>query len=151
MADIYDVHDIVEIDKKGMTQSLFRATIEDFEVIPKIRLPLTMKWSKAGKRYLSMKANLAYELRRHFGFNRDKLDVLLSLSCAIHYKDRRKRDVDNSVGAIMDALQYADPSKGLEAIIENDHQIRELKKCNIFYDGKARLVIELRIYGGALG
>lgn len=123
---------------------LFRATIEDFEVIPKIRLPLTMKWSKAGRRYLSMKANLAYELRRHFGFRRDILKEELSLSCAIHYKDRRKRDVDNSVGAIMDALQYEDKSKGLSPIIENDHQIRELRKCNIFYDGKARVVIELR-------
>lgn len=127
-----------------MRASLFHAVIEDFEVIPKIRLPLKMKWSKAGQRYLSMKANLAYELRRHFGFRRDTLKDILSLSCAIHYKDRRKRDCDNSIGAIMDALQYKDESKGILPIIENDHQIRELKKCNIFYDGKARLVIELR-------
>lgn len=124
---------------------LFRATIEDFEVIPKIRLPLTMKWSKAGKRYLSMKANLAYELRRHFGFRRETLQGLLSLSCAIHFNNKRKRDIDNSVATLMDALQYADPSKGILPIIENDHQIRELKKCNIFYDGKARVVIELRL------
>lgn len=127
-----------------MKASLFSATIEDFEIIPKIRLPLKMKWTKAGKRYLSMKSNLAFELRQRFGFNREILQGLLSLSCAIHYKDRRKRDCDNSIGAIMDALQYRDDSKGILPIIENDHQIRELKKCNIFYDGKARLVVELR-------
>ena len=129
---------------EGMRASLFHAVIEDFEVIPKIRLPLKMKWSKAGKRYLSMKANLAYELRRHYGFNRDKLDGQLSLSCAIHFNNNRKRDIDNAVATLMDALQYSDPSKGIYAIIENDHQIRELKKCNIYYDGRTRVVIELR-------
>ena len=127
-----------------MKNSLFSCTIEDFEVIPKIRLPLKMKWSKAGQRYLSMKANLAYELRRHYGFNRDKLDGLLSLSCAIHFNNNRKRDIDNAVATLMDALQYSDPSKGIYAIIENDHQIRELSKCNIFYDGKSRLIVTLR-------
>lgn len=127
-----------------MSDVLFRATIEGFEIIPKIRLPLKMKWSQSGQRYLCMKENLAYELRGHFGFRRDTLEGLLSLSCAIHYINKRKRDVDNSVGAIMDALQYCDASKGIYPIIENDHQIRELKKCNIFYDGKARVVVELR-------
>ena len=127
-----------------MKTSLFSCTIEDFEVIPKIRLPLMMKWSKAGQRYLSMKANLAYELRRRYGFNRDKLDGLLSLSCAIHFNNKRKRDIDNAVATLMDALQYSDPSKGIHAIIENDHQVRELSKCNIFYDGKSRLTVTLR-------
>lgn len=127
-----------------MRTNLFKATIEDFEIVPKIRLPLKMKWTKQGKRYLSMKTELAYELRKQFGFNRDTLTDLLSLSCEIHYKDKRKRDCDNSIGSIMDALQYSDASKGIMAIIENDHQIREISKCRVFYGSAAKVVIELK-------
>lgn len=119
-----------------MANCLFRATIEDFEVIPKIRLPLKMKWSKAGKRYLERKEQLAWMLKKHFNGS-EPMSCNISLSCAIHLNHKRRTDLDNLIGFVGDSLQYA-------GIIADDRQIIELKKCNVFRDGKARLVIELR-------
>lgn len=115
---------------------LFRATIEGFEVIPKIRLPLTMKWSKAGRRYLERKEQLAWILKKHFNFDAP-IDYDVSLSCAIHLNHRRRTDLDNLIGFVGDSLQYA-------GVILDDRQIIEFKKCNLFRGKKARLIVELR-------
>ena len=115
---------------------LYRAVIEDVEVIPKIRLPLKMKWSKAGQRYLQHKEELAWMLKKHFMFT-EPIDCNVSISCAIHLKHRRRTDLDNLLGYVFDCLQHA-------AVILDDKQIVELKKCNVFRDGKARLIVELR-------
>ena len=119
-----------------MKSVLFRATIEDVEIIPKIRLPLKMKWSKAGKRYLQHKEELAWLLKKHFMFT-EPITCNVSMSCAIHLKHRRRTDLDNLIGYVLDSLQYA-------GVIKDDRQIVELRKCNVFRDGKARLIIELR-------
>ena len=119
-----------------MRNVLFRATIEDFEIIPKIRLPLTMKWSKAGKRYLERKEQLAFLLKKHFMFN-EPITCNVSISCAIHLRHKRRTDLDNLLGYVFDSIQYA-------GIIADDRQIVEIRKSNVFRDGKARLVIELR-------
>jgi len=115
---------------------LYRAVIEDVEIIPKIRLPLKMKWSKAGQRYLQHKEELAWLLKKHFMFS-EPITCNVSMSCAIHLKHRRRTDLDNLIGYVLDSLQYA-------GVIKDDRQIVELKKCNVFRDGKARLIVELR-------
>jgi Holliday junction resolvase RusA-like endonuclease len=119
-----------------MTNILYRAIIEDVEIIPKIRLPLKMKWSKQGKRYLEHKEQLSWMLKKHFKFI-EPIDYNVSISCAIHLAHRRRVDLDNLLGYVFDSLQYA-------GVIKDDRQIVEVKKCNVFRDGCARLVVELR-------
>ena len=119
-----------------MTNKLFSVTIEDFEIIPKIRLPLKMKWTKAGRRYLERKEQLAFMLKKRFKYN-EPITCNISLSCAIHLNHKRRTDLDNLIGFLCDSLQYA-------GIIADDRQIIELSKCKVFRDGKARVVIELR-------
>lgn len=119
-----------------MKASLFHATIEDFEVIPKIRLPLKMKWTKAGKRYLERKEQLAFIFKQHF-MEREPITCNVSMSCAIHLNHKRRTDLDNLIGFVSDSLEYS-------GVISNDQQIIELKKCNVYRDGKARLIVTLR-------
>ena len=115
---------------------LFSATIEEFEGVPKIRLPLKMKWSKEGQRYLSTKQALAWELKKCY-HGKDPMTFEMSLSCAIHLRHRRGIDIDNAVGFLMDSLQYA-------GIVENDKWIKELRKVNLFQGKVNRVVVELR-------
>lgn len=123
--------------------TLFSATIEDFELTPKIRLPIKMKWSKQGQKYLKMKEALAWSLQKYYqGVEPVAFEV--SMSCAIHLKHRRRVDLDNLTGSIMDALQYQDDSKGIKPIILDDRQIKELKKVNLFQGKVNRVVVELR-------
>lgn len=126
-----------------MKPVLFQATIEDFEIIPKIRLPLTMKWSKQGQRYLKMKEVLAWKLREYYQ-GADPMAFEVSMSCAIHLKHRRRCDLDNLAGSLMDALQYRDDSKGIKPIILDDRQIKEFKKVNLFQGKVNRVVVNLR-------
>lgn len=123
--------------------TLFSATIEGFELTPKIRLPIKMKWSKQGQRYLKMKEDLAWKLREHYQ-GMDPLAFKISMSCAIHLKHRRRIDIDNLIGAVMDALQYRDDSKGIKPIILDDRQIKEFKKVNLFQGNINRIVVSLR-------
>ena len=119
-----------------MKASLFHAVIEDFEVIPKIRLPLKMKWTKAGKRYLERKEQLAFILKQHFKLS-EPITCNVSMSCAIHLNHKRRVDLDNLVGFCQDSLQYS-------GVIKDDRQIIELSKCNVYRDGNSRLIVTLR-------
>ena len=121
---------------------LFRAMIEGFELMPKIRLPrFNQTRFKRGRpnrytKYLDMKKALAWEFKKAYTSNLP-LQGELSLSCSIHLKHRRKTDLDNCIGSVLDALQYA-------GIIDDDSQIKEFGRCVLFQDGVARVVVELR-------
>lgn len=118
--------------------SLFNCTIEDFGLIPKRRSPNKTKFREGSpeQKYLQNKEDLAWLLKSKYKGKTITDD--LSLSCGIHLSHRRKTDLDNLVGTIMDSLQYA-------GIIENDSQIREFGKCNIYQGKTNRIIICLKL------
>ena len=116
--------------------TLFRAVIENFNIIPKVRMTQGSKWSKQAKRYLENQTALAWEMKKlcPAGFC---IDYPVELSFIIHRPNRRRVDTDNCLKSIQDALQQA-------RIIKDDYLIQGYGKSRLWYDGKARVVIELR-------
>ena len=115
---------------------LFRATIEGMTIIPYVRMTQRSKWSKPARRYLNSQEQLAWQLKKHWT-GKDGIDYPVEISYAAHFPTKHHRDNDNVLKALQDALQYA-------GIVINDKWIQGTGKTRIYYDGKARLVIELR-------
>jgi Holliday junction resolvase RusA-like endonuclease len=119
-----------------MKEILFRAIIEDFILIPCVRMTQASKWSKRARQYLVSQQSLAWEFRKHCvkGFF---IDYPVELTFSIHRPNKRKVDADNCIKSIQDALQ-------LSGIVINDNLIQGYGKSRMFFDGKARLIVELR-------
>lgn len=115
-----------------MSDIIFTCTVEDFALIPKRRCPNKTKYRKGSpeQKYLANKEALAWEFKSKF--KGKTITGSLSLSCGIHLSHRRIVDLDNLTGTIKDALQDA-------GVIENDHQIKEFDKINM-YQGKINRV-----------
>ena len=115
---------------------LYRAVIEGFIVIPYFRMTQRSKWTKPAKRYLDNQALLAWHLSQKW-YGKEAIDYPVEISYAVHFPTRHSRDNDNVLKAIQDALQYA-------GIVINDKWIQGTGKTRIHFDGKARLIVELR-------
>ena len=115
---------------------LYRAVIEGFTVIPYVRMTQRSKWTKPAKRYLDNQASLAWHLSQKW-HGKEAIDYPIEISYAVHFPTRHSRDNDNVLKAINDALQYA-------GIVINDKWIQGTGKTRIYFDGKARLIVELR-------
>ena len=115
---------------------LYRAVIEGFTVIPYFRMTQRSKWSKPARRYLDNQETLAWFFKKNW-HGTDPIDYPIEISYAVHFPTKHSRDNDNVLKAIQDALQYA-------GIVKNDKWIQGTGKTRIYFDGKARLIIELR-------
>lgn len=115
---------------------LYRAVIEGFIVIPYVRMTQRSKWSKPAKRYLDSQEQLAWHFKKTW-HGKEAIDYPVEISYAIHFPTKHSRDNDNCLKAVQDALQYA-------GIVANDKWIQGTGKTRVYFDGKARLIVELR-------
>lgn len=117
-----------------MKTVLFRATVENIEIVPYVRMTQSSKWNKQSRRYLDSQAALAWQFKQCWNGN-GPIDYPVEISYAVH----RKRWADNSniLKALEDALQYA-------GIVENDRWIEGTGRTRTYRDKKSRVVIELR-------
>ncbi|MBI5193255.1 MAG: RusA family crossover junction endodeoxyribonuclease [Nitrospirae bacterium] len=115
---------------------LFKATIENFVLLPKTRMTQRSLWNKRSMRYLENLKALALELKKQcpIGFY---INYPVELSFSVHRPTRHRIDADNCLKSIQDALQQA-------KIIENDSLIQGYGKSRLWFDGKARVIVELR-------
>lgn len=117
---------------------LFQATIEDFTMIPKVRMTQRSKWTKAAKRYLASQEALATLFKAAYG-TKDPIDEPCIISFSVHLPHRRRIDSDNIDKALRDSLEYA-------GVITNDYLIRGTDHTRLHQKSKgtARVVVSLK-------
>lgn len=115
---------------------LYEATVEDFTVIPYVRMTRKGKWkNKRAQRYLETQSALAWEFKAQ-NKRKEPIDEPCVLSYTVHLPHKRRVDDDNIRKALQDALQYA-------GVIENDCLIKGTDKTRTWQDGKNRIVVVL--------
>src|SRR5574337_1759923 len=115
---------------------LFKAVIDNFTLIPKVRTTQASKFLPRAKRQLDNQSQLAWELKRFWNGN-SAIDYPVEIIFSVHLPHRRRVDIDNLLKSIMDALQYA-------GIIENDSIIKGICRSRIFHDGASRVEVSLK-------
>lgn len=93
-----------------MPKVLFSTIIEDFHLIPKMRLTQKGKYSPRAKRYYENQNSLAWRFKQSWFYNfrgRKSIDFPIKLEFCIWVKDKRVKDIDNLCGAIMECLKKA--------------------------------------------
>lgn len=115
---------------------LFCCTINDFQVIPYVRMTQKGKFvKKRAQDYLGNQDALAWEFRR--AHRREKsINGELELSFTVHLPHKRLVDTDNVLKALQDALQRS-------GVIGNDCQVKGYGKSRLYQDGQAKVSVEL--------
>lgn len=118
--------------------TLFQATIEDFVVVPYVRMTQKTKWRPGPQRYLKSQRDLAWLFKEAYKGG-DPIDVPCIISFSVHLPHNRGVDSDNVDKALRDSLQYA-------RVIENDRLIRGTDQTIVHQKAKgpARVVVSLK-------
>lgn len=121
---------------------LFQATIEDFTMVPYVRMTQKNKWRPGPQRYLKSQQDLAWLFKAAYKKSMP-IDVPCIISYSVHLPHNRGVDEDNIGKALRDALQYA-------RVIENDKLIRGSNKTILHQKAKgpARVVVSLKALEG---
>lgn len=136
-----DHSNLMEIQKKEMRMNnLFSITIEDFHMIPAVRMTgKSIYGSRTRKRtmaYLDNKRALAWLFKQaHKG---ETITTPCILSFAVHLPHRRIVDVDNIQKTIQDALQDAQ-------VVSNDHLIKGTDKTRLYQKAKGPARVEVTL------
>lgn len=117
---------------------LFQATIEDFTMIPKVRMTQRSKWTKAARRYLASQEALATLFKAAYG-QKYPISIPCIISFSVHLPHKRRVDSDNIDKALRDSLQRA-------GVIEDDYLIRGTHNTILHQKSKgpARVVVSLK-------
>lgn len=117
---------------------LFQATIEDFAMVPYVRMTQKNKWSSTAQRYLRSQRDLAWVFKAAYK-NSYPIDEPCLISFSVHLPHRRVVDSDNIDKALRDALQYG-------RVVSNDKLIRGTDKTILHQraGGPARVVVSLK-------
>ena len=121
-----------------MTDILFQATIDEFEMVPYYRMTQKTKWKPGAQRYLKSQRDLAWMFKAAYKKSKP-IDVPCIISYSVHLPHNRGVDEDNIGKALRDALQYG-------RIILNDKLIRGTNKTILHQKAKgpARVVVSLK-------
>lgn len=106
-------------------------------------------WRSVGKRVLISKEGRQYRENVGFsllnaGYRRGlSMSGRLAVNIALHPPDRRRRDLDNVLKSLLDAMQHA-------GVYEDDSQIDRIsiERCGVLAGGLARVEVCAR-HGGA--
>ena len=117
--------------------TIFQAIIDGIELVPKQRMTGRSRFLKRSQRYLQTKKALAWEMKKR-NERKKPYEGKVILTCSIHLTHRRRVDLDNAVGAVMDALQYA-------GIIQDDRQVVAFTDCWLYQKSpKPRIAVKLQ-------
>lgn len=119
-----------------MKEILYRAIIEDFTLVPYVRMTQKSKWSKNARRYLDNQQSLAWEFKKHCP-GTFCIDYPVEISFQVHRPTKHRADFDNCLKALQDALEHS-------GILRNDFWIQGSGKSRIWFDGTAKVIVELR-------
>lgn len=127
-----------------MSDILFQAVIEGFEVKPKVRMTQRSKWSPRARVYLESQETLAGLLRTAYT-GREPISEPCILSFSVHLTHRRRVDVDNIQKAIQDSLQYCPETDPRGPVIKDDHLIHGTDRTRMWKGAKkARVEVTLK-------
>jgi len=107
------------------------------KIVPKARMNTQGKATKRSRDYLESQKSQAWVYKQQAkkqGWNTPDHDKCLSISAFFFFKDDRVRDIDNLLGAVQDAIQYA-------GLIENDKQIKVIQDCAVFNNSEKNMVL----------
>lgn len=120
---------------RPMSKMLFLAY--EGRIVPKARMNTQGKATKRSRDYLESQKSQAWVYKQQAkeqGWNIPDHDECLSISAFFFFKDDRVRDIDNLLGAVQDAIQYA-------GLIENDKQIKVIQDCAVFNNSENDMVL----------
>lgn len=117
---------------------LFQATIEDFTMVPYVRMTQKNKWRPGPQRYLKSQQDLAWLFKAAYTKSKP-IDEPCIISFSVHLPHRRRVDSDNIDKALRDSLQHA-------GVITDDYLIRgtDYTRLHQKSKGTARVVVSLK-------
>ena len=115
---------------------LFEAQVNNFKLIPCVRMTRFSKWNRRAQAYLKNQEELAWRLKTQFNGPYPPIDKPCTLSADIHIGHKRRVDLDNLIKSIQDALQKA-------GIVKNDYLIVGYKRVSLHQDELNTLTVRL--------